>query len=98
MPKNRRNRSLLHRILGITPGKAPKYLCSRNNCSGFDAISALESFLLVLAFAIWKFTQSYSLSLFVVFLLIGFVFCLDVPFRSCERKFRARIRRGECMN
>ena len=52
--------SILHRLLGVTPGYAPMWLSSRDSCNGFDLLAAVQAagffttIVLVWALRTWK--------------------------------------------
>ncbi len=87
--------AFLHRVLGITPGNAPVWLCSRNPCEGIDLLTpiapAIFICMIILAVRVGLWTW------LICFPLLAGCFVLVVPFESRERLGRARRRRGECV-
>lgn len=87
--------AFLHWVLGITPGYAPVWLCSRNSCEGIDLLTpiapAMFICMIILAVRVGLWTWLICLPLLMGCLV------LVVPFESRERLGRARRRRGECV-
>ena len=82
-------------MLQVEPGHASQALCNRNECTGFDHLTAVQVGLVFAAIALGSIV---ALPLVLVFMALAACFGLLVvaPFQACERLARARIRRGEC--
>jgi hypothetical protein len=94
-PNSSRHRipTWLHQALRIRPGRAPKFVCSKNNCTGFDLLLAIDLVLIGAAMVSWRISLPVSVT--IITFGIGFCFCIEQPFRARERFARAKIRRGE---
>jgi hypothetical protein len=89
--------SLLHRLLGLTPGHAPTWICSRNSCEGLDLLIFVEVIAIFGACLLGQFHGLWWLLAVVVPAVIFFWLYLHQPFANRERWGRARRRRDECV-
>lgn len=87
--------SWLHGAIGIEPGRAPEYLCSRDDCEGADLLLLVDAGAILASLSLSMVLPLIGIPLFVAALL--FIGRAELPFRDAERKARARIRRGECV-
>ena len=87
--------SILHRLLGVTPGYAPTWLSSRDSCNGFDLLATVQA-------------AGFFTTIVLVWALRGWGCLLGLPlvagcawlasgFTDRERFGRARLFRGECV-
>jgi hypothetical protein len=89
--------SLLHWLLRLTPGYAPPWLCSRDQCADLDLLVVLEACLIFGTLLLAKLSGLWWPAIVVAPSAILFAMVLHVPFQSRERWGRARRRRGECV-
>jgi hypothetical protein len=87
--------SHLHRLLRITPGYAPAWLCSRNTCEGIDLLTLAPVIGFIASAALAKWASAWILVVAVPILVSWLVFAFE--FSQRERWGRARRRRGECV-
>ncbi len=87
--------SRLHRMMGVQPGRVPRWLASTGTCGGLDAICLSQTAALVAAYLLWK--HSAALSIALIAANAAFLVFLRMPFGDVERFARARLRRGECV-
>ena len=88
-----KNPSWLHRALRIRPGHASTFVSSKNDCTGFGLLLAIDLVLISAAMVSWRISLPFSVA--IIALCIGFCLCIEQPFRARERFARAKIRRGE---
>jgi hypothetical protein len=88
--------SALHRLLRITPGYAPEWLCSRDSCTGIDLLTAVPALPFLGAAVLSKLFGWWWVWLPVLPFMLLFMRYACLPFESRERAGRARRRRGEC--
>ena len=81
--------SPLHRLLRWTPGYVPTWVCSRNNCTGFDFLIAVEVCPVLGAVLLGKFYGHWWLLGVIIPLVFAFGVLLHIPFMVQEQ--RARI-------
>jgi hypothetical protein len=86
----------LHRLLGITPGAAPSWLCSPEGCRSFDLLQATELVLFAGVVVLGVVRSSWWPLLAVIPAMACFELRVHTPFESHERLWRARRRRDEC--
>ena len=90
-----RKASLLHRLLGITPGYAPAWLWSHDACLGIDILNLIGGGAVLITLILG---QIYSAWIWLIG--IPFIVCwlrITLDFEKRERLGRSRLRRGECV-
>lgn len=85
--------SSLHRMMGLTPGYAPVWLCGRSRCIGLDIPSMVPGALFLAACAASRWWAWLS---FLALTILYWALVYE-PFAGREQWGRARRRRGECV-
>ncbi len=89
--------SPLHRLLRLAPGSVPPWFCSRDSCTGFDLLIAVEVGLILGALLLGQFHGLWwPLAVAIPSVILFWAF-VHAPFENRERWGRARRRRGECV-
>ena len=88
--------SLLHRLLGLTPGYAPMWVCSRDSCLGIDIFAIAPTVIIIASFVLGHLLGSSWLPAVLPATIIFWIF-VYLRFENRERWGRARRRRGECV-
>ena len=89
--------SPLHRLLRLTPGFVPTWICSRDNYTGFELLIGLEVCLVLGGVLLGQFQGHWWLLAVLIPPVVAFGFFVHVPFMRQEQRARARRRRGECV-